>query len=105
MVAELRFDASPAPAAAGAALDLRAVSHQFELKTETLPVTVSDATGQEVFHTFKIAVKEKADPAPKPPEAKDPEPKKPPEPDPAVEIKPAPVAPAPVGAAKYFVDC
>ena len=39
MVAELRIDAAPVQAfAAGAALDLRMISHHFELKTETLPV-------------------------------------------------------------------
>jgi WD40 repeat protein len=63
-------------------------------------VTVGDATGQEVFHTFKLSRGAPGAPAPKdaPPPAKDPPPKRP-EPEQAVEVKPLPPAP-PVGGIK-----
>jgi WD40 repeat protein len=57
-------------------------------------LTVGDASGQEVFHTFKVAVKDNAEVPPQP-APKDPAPK-PAEPEQAVEVKPA-AAPPPVG--------
>jgi hypothetical protein len=74
-----------------------AVPKDFAEAEVNIILTVSDAAGQEVFHTFKIGIKDKAEPpAPAAVEGKLPEgkPPKPKAPEKVVELKLAPAAEA-----------